>query len=58
LFEALQPDPQGTLDAVLDKDNMPLDKEPSTVVADLEAVRQRWSSGQGQAGLAEDSANG
>jgi uncharacterized protein YbjT (DUF2867 family) len=51
LFEALQPDPEGALDAVLDVDNMPLAKEPSTVVTELEAVRERSSSGQNQAPL-------
>jgi uncharacterized protein YbjT (DUF2867 family) len=41
LFEALQPDPKGSLDGVLDRDTMPLDREPSTVVAELRAVAQR-----------------
>ncbi|MFK0100177.1 SDR family oxidoreductase [Streptomyces sp. NPDC091040] len=40
LFTSLRADPNGTLDAVLDRDNMPFDREPSPVLADLEAVRR------------------
>ena len=39
LFEALQPDPTGTLDGVLDRNNMPLADEPPNVTTDLEATR-------------------
>jgi uncharacterized protein YbjT (DUF2867 family) len=41
LFRALQPDPAGALDAVLDRDNMPLDQEPPDVVRELNTVRGR-----------------
>jgi uncharacterized protein YbjT (DUF2867 family) len=41
LFAALEPDPEGTSDAVLDRDNMPLDAEPAAVLADLDAARRR-----------------
>jgi hypothetical protein len=49
LFEALQPDPKDALDAALGRDNMPVDEEPPTVVADLDSVRRRSSSEQEQA---------
>jgi len=39
LFAALTADPPGSLDAALDKANMPLDAEPAGVRDDLEAVR-------------------
>ena len=42
LFHALQPDPPGALDAVLDRDNLPLTQEPPGVVGELEAVRGRF----------------
>lgn len=42
LFAALRPDPADALDAVLDRDNMPLSGEPAAVVADLDAVRGRF----------------
>ncbi|MGW4490551.1 NAD(P)H-binding protein [Streptomyces sp. NPDC004376] len=42
LFAALQPDPADTLDAVLDRDNMPPDREPAAVVTEIEAVRRRF----------------
>jgi len=42
LFARLQADPKGALDAVLDRDNMPLDQEPAEVVAELDAVRGRF----------------
>jgi uncharacterized protein YbjT (DUF2867 family) len=42
LFAALRPDPVGTLDAVLDRDNMPLAGEPREVVAELDAIRGRF----------------
>ena len=35
LFDALQPDRPGALDACLDEDNMPLGREPERVRADL-----------------------
>jgi hypothetical protein len=44
LLQALRADPQGALDGDLDRDNMPLDEEPSSVVADLESVGQRPSA--------------
>ncbi|GAA4390058.1 SDR family oxidoreductase [Tsukamurella soli] len=43
LFAALRADPATALDAVLDRDNMPLAEEPGAVVADLGAVRGRWA---------------
>jgi uncharacterized protein YbjT (DUF2867 family) len=36
LFLALEADPEGALDGVLNVDNMPLEEEPSTVVAELD----------------------
>ncbi|WP_405504981.1 hypothetical protein [Streptomyces anulatus] len=42
LFGGLQPDPAGALDGALDRDNMPLDEEPTAVVAELDAVRRRY----------------
>lgn len=42
LFAALQADPAGTLDGVLDRDNMPLGQEPAGVVSELDAVRGRF----------------
>ena len=42
LFAALQPDPDDALDAVLDRDNMPLGQEPAAVVAELDAIRGRF----------------
>lgn len=42
LFAALRPDPADALDAVLDRDNMPLASEPSEVVAELDAIRGRF----------------
>jgi uncharacterized protein YbjT (DUF2867 family) len=41
LFEALQRDPADALDAVLDRDNMPLAQEPPAVIADLDSARRR-----------------
>jgi len=41
LFQGLQPDPAGALDAVLDRENMPLDQEPRAVIADLESAQRR-----------------
>ncbi|KGH46816.1 hypothetical protein IN07_10260 [Modestobacter caceresii] len=41
LFSALQPDPQGALDAVLDIDNMPLSAEPTAVRQELAAFSAR-----------------
>ena len=41
LFQGLQPDPAGALDAVLDRENMPLDQEPRAVIADLESAERR-----------------
>jgi uncharacterized protein YbjT (DUF2867 family) len=42
LFSVLRPDPEASLDAVLDRDNMPLSQEPPSVVEDLDAVRGRF----------------
>jgi hypothetical protein len=42
LFAELKPDPADALDAVLDRDNMPLGQEPSAVVADLDAIGGRF----------------
>jgi uncharacterized protein YbjT (DUF2867 family) len=42
LFSALPSDPAGSYDAVGDRDNLPLAKEPATVVRDLEVVRGRF----------------
>lgn len=42
LFAALDADPAGALDAVLDRDNMPLAQEPAAVVAELDAIRGRF----------------
>ena len=44
LFAELQADPPGTLDAVLDTDNMPLDDEPEQVLRDLAAIEVAASS--------------
>ncbi|MEU9780688.1 SDR family oxidoreductase [Streptomyces phaeochromogenes] len=41
LFAALDQDPPGSLDAVRDEANMPLDAEPQRVRDDLDAVRAR-----------------
>ena len=41
LFAALAADPAEALDAVLDRDNMPLHQEPAAVLADLNAIRRR-----------------
>jgi len=42
LFAGLQADPADALDAVLDRDNMPLDQEPAAVVTELDAIRGRF----------------
>ena len=42
LFAALRPDPVDALDAVLDRDNLPLAGEPREVVTELDAVRGRF----------------
>ncbi|MGV9339974.1 NAD(P)H-binding protein [Streptomyces sp. NPDC003688] len=44
LFAALDQDPPGSLDAVRDEANMPLDAEPQRVRDDLDAVRARTAS--------------
>jgi uncharacterized protein YbjT (DUF2867 family) len=44
LFSALRPDAADGLDAVLDVENMPLDKEPATVREHLLDIRDRWPS--------------
>jgi uncharacterized protein YbjT (DUF2867 family) len=41
LFKALQPDPIGSLDGVLDRANMPLVQEPPSVLAELRAIAAR-----------------
>ena len=43
LFAELKSDPATALDAVLDRDNLPLDQEPAEVVTELDAVRGRFS---------------
>lgn len=43
LFDALRPDPTDALDAVLDRQNMPLDQEPPAVIADLDSAKRRTS---------------
>ena len=42
LFAELKADPLDALDAVLDRDNMPLAGEPAAVVAELDAIRGRF----------------
>lgn len=42
VFAELQADPANAIDAVLDRDNMPLDDEPADVIAELDAVRGRF----------------
>lgn len=42
LFAALQADPRDALDAVLDRDNMPLGEEAADVVAELNAISERF----------------
>jgi len=42
LFDELQPDAPGSLDAVLDVDNMPLENEPVAVREQLLDIRDRW----------------
>jgi hypothetical protein len=42
LFAALKADPPAALDAVLDRDNMPLAGEPTEVAAELDAIRGRF----------------
>lgn len=42
LFSALPADPTDDYDAFLDRDNLPLAEEPSTVVRDLDAVRGKF----------------
>jgi hypothetical protein len=42
LFAELRADPTDALDAVLDRDNMPLDEEPTAVAAELGALRGRF----------------
>ena len=42
LFSALPADPANGYDGIRDRDNLPLAKEPSTVVHDLEAIRGRF----------------
>jgi uncharacterized protein YbjT (DUF2867 family) len=41
LFQALQPDPLGSLDGVLDRANMPLDEEPPSVLTELRSIAAR-----------------
>jgi uncharacterized protein YbjT (DUF2867 family) len=41
LFEALERDSAKSLDAVLDRQNMPLAKEPEAVIADLDSASRR-----------------
>ncbi len=42
LFAGLKADPLDALDAVLDRENMPLSSEPTTVAAELDAIRGRF----------------
>ncbi|MBI5160738.1 MAG: SDR family oxidoreductase [Micrococcales bacterium] len=39
VFAALQPDPEGTVDGVLDAPNLPLENEPRRVLDDLDRLR-------------------
>ena len=41
LFAELQADPMDALDAVLDRDNLPLAQEPAEVITELHTVRER-----------------
>lgn len=43
LFADLQSDPTDAIDAVLDRDNMPLDQEPPSVIDDVHSARRRGS---------------
>lgn len=42
LFSALPADPAGGTDAILDRDNLPLAREPAAVVRELDAIRGRF----------------
>ncbi|NIJ75548.1 uncharacterized protein YbjT (DUF2867 family) [Xanthomonas campestris] len=42
LFAALPADPAGDVDAIGDRDNLPLASEPAAVVGELEAIRGRF----------------
>jgi hypothetical protein len=42
LFSTLRSDDEAALDAVLDRDNMPLSDEPPSVVRDLDAIRGQF----------------
>ena len=44
LFAELKADSADALDAVLDRANMPLDEEPASVVAELDAIRGRFTA--------------
>jgi uncharacterized protein YbjT (DUF2867 family) len=46
LFEALEPDPPGALDAILDLENMPLSEEPQRVRDELDAARRNRADNQ------------
>lgn len=41
VFAALRPDPDGSLDGVLDEANLPLEHEPAAVLEELDRVRPR-----------------
>ena len=41
VFAPLQADPVGSLDAARDPENMPMEREPQPIVADLESERSR-----------------
>ncbi|ROP72606.1 SDR family oxidoreductase [Curtobacterium sp. PhB115] len=41
VFDSLRPDAAGSLDGVLDADNLPIDQEPTAVLSELDHVRPR-----------------
>lgn len=43
LFAGLKADPVEAVDAILDRENMPLDQEPAVVITELDAIRGRFS---------------
>lgn len=43
LFSDLPADPSRSLDAILDRENLPLDQEPNNVIQDLDAIRARFN---------------
>lgn len=47
LFAALATDPSGALDGARDPANMPLDKEPAQIVADMDRVKSHRAASEG-----------